>query len=589
MDNRENNINDNNAKAIKNNLKPRGISSIAQKIDFSALKGNRFPLFERTSDYYIYEKKFYNDLPKDLVFPKAFNLNSNVNNFAKFDMMTMLFGLKKSQDLLTNPRLNTNIHQDFISNSLQLIFPEKKIDFLKSKNLNNNNSNIITNQAGNMEHKENEAKRLEKIKSDILSIIEAKDESENKEKLVDPKTENAFYLRNTMLLSSYLNINKNVSRSGENILTQNVNENADKNKLNKTQHEEYIKTLDKTFEESDKIKEGMLHPRKKGIYAKKVYSIFPFFEFDENKFSQIIFPDNPENDNCNINNNLEAEKQDIEKIKTEADREKADIIINPQKFLLRKNVANTETANLTNQIFSFYKQEAEDEEELNTLKSEFGHYDLLKRKINYFNYIRDYSASTVDKTEEIFNRYLIFLNKNDNTAKILPIFNKIFLKKHKKNEWANNNISINNINGIQENNENEDENFIQNKAMLNRKRDRNHRDIELIPKNLENEDVNNRNISLKNSGFLKQFSAKAEKIQNIKIERKLREREDSNEYNINNQENNYEAKEEEEEDDLFGNAFNEHPNEEEDDDRDMEFSNKDYEEDDHNNYASSSS
>jgi len=69
--NRDNNINDTNAKTIKNNLKPRA-DHISQKIDFSVVKGMKpFPLFDRREDNYIYEKKFYNELPTDLIHPKA--------------------------------------------------------------------------------------------------------------------------------------------------------------------------------------------------------------------------------------------------------------------------------------------------------------------------------------------------------------------------------------------------------------------------------------------------------------------------------------------------------------------------------------
>ena len=135
-----NNFNDNNsAKLVKNNLRPRGYENVSQRIDLSSTKLHKFPLFDKRDDNFIYEKKFFNELPKDLVFPKAFSLTPKIENFAKFDMMTMLFGLKKSQDLLTNPRLNTNIHQDFINNSIQLIFQDKKIDF-KNKTFSENST-----------------------------------------------------------------------------------------------------------------------------------------------------------------------------------------------------------------------------------------------------------------------------------------------------------------------------------------------------------------------------------------------------------------------------------------------------------------
>jgi len=507
MDARENNVLDSNAKAIKNNLKPR-TDLISNKIDFSVTKGMKlFPLFDRREDNYIFEKKFYNDLPKDLVFPKAFNLNSNINNFAKFDMMTMLFGLKKSQDLLTNPRLNTNIHQDFISNSLQLIFPENKIDFKNNKTnglLNGNNAN---------------KKKIENFKQEILDIIESKDESEIKEKVINPRYEDAFYLRNTMILGSHLNINKkNYNKNSNNTLSN--SELIEKNiKNKKSQQEEYIKSLEKTFEESDKICEGMSHPTKKNITAKKIYKVFPFFEFDENKFSQIIFPEDPSKE-VNITDNIENANN-----------------LNNEKYIL-KNKINENNLN-DNQFFTLYKSEAEDEKELEKFREEYGHNNLIKSKVNFFNFEREYTGNIQNKEEELFNRYLIFISKNDNTAKILPVHTKLFLKKHK---LANQNTDYDN-----------DYDYNYNNKFLNKKRER---DIAIIPKNIDIEEIKHRNNSFNNSGFLKQYSLKNDKIHNIELERivKKRKRTDSRFNEEENEENDNENQNDE--DDLFGNEFN---------------------------------
>lgn len=528
MEVRENNIIDSNAKTIKNNLKPR-TDLISNKIDFSATKGMKlFPLFERREDNYIFEKKFYNDLPKDLVFPKAFNLNSNINNFAKFDMMTMLFGLKKSQDLLTNPRLNTNIHQDFISNSLQLIFPENKIEF------KNNKTNGLFNGNSNTKQK------LENFKQEIMEIIDSKDDSEIKEKVINPRYEDAFYLRNTMILGSHLNINKkNYNKNSNNTLTN--SELIEKNKKSlKSQHEEYIKSLEKTFEESEKIHEGMSHPSKKNVTAKKVYKVFPFFEFDENKFSQIIFPEDPSADKNTTDNNENSKYS------------------NNEKYIL-KNKINENNLN-DNQFFTLYKSEVEDEKELEKFKEEYGYNNLIKSKVNFFNFEREYTGNIQNKEEELFNRYLIFISKNDKTAKILPVHTKLFLKKHKLANQTNEY-------------DNDYENNYNNK-FLNRKRER---DIAIVPKNIDIEEIKNRNNSFNNSGFLKQFSLKADKIHNIELERivKKRKRTESR----NNEEENEEN--ENDEDDLFGNEFNSNNEDNENNSFDMDHE-KDYEDEDIN-------
>lgn len=549
MDNRDNIINDNNAKSIKNNLKPRG-DNISQKIDFSVVKGMKlFPLFDRREDNYIYEKKFYNELPKDLVHPKAFNLNSNVNNFAKFDMMTMLFGLKKSQDLLTNPRLNTNIHLDFISNSLYLIFPENKLEF---RNKTINAKDFI---------KPEENKQMASFKQDILDIIDSKDESEMKEKEVNPRYDDVFYLRNTMLLSGYLNINKKASNNNKNSLNNN-NENLEKNKHNtKSQHEEYIKSLEKTFEESEKFYEGMAHPSKKGVKAKNVYRVFPFFEFDENKFSQIIFPEDPAGTSIDKLNESNAKQN-------ENPTEEYTNAKNDEKFILKsKDAINNSNSN---KVFTLYKNELEDTQEAEKIQEEIGFSDFIKSKVSFFNFDREYTGNLQNKEEELFNRYLIFINKTNKTAKILPVHTKLFLKKHKTSDWQNQDM------------DNEED---YNNRLLNKKRER---DIAIVPKNIDLQEIKNRNNSFHNSGFIKQFSLKVDKIQNIELERiaKARKRTES-------QPKDQAANDEDDvEDELFGNEFNsDDANEnsekdyEEENDLKQEDSHKDYEEE--NNYSSS--
>jgi hypothetical protein len=552
------------AKLIKNNLRPKHYENLSSKIDLSSTKLNKFPLFDKRDDNYIYEKKFFNELPKNLVFPKALSLAPKIENFAKFDMMTMLFGLKKSQEILTNQRLNTNIHEDFINNSIQLIFQEKKINFNKIYNISNTNNNINNN---NNTNKKSDEKKLEKIKSDILAIIDSKEETQNLKKELSKKTTDGFYLRNTMLLSSHLNINKRISNTNNNIKNpknsnvenSNSNTNLEKNKINlKSANEEFGKILEKTFIDSNKIKIGMQHPKKKAIFAKKVYNVLPYFEFDENKFSEIIFPEDPDPDQDNNNNN------------------------NNNKFILKKNPEKENlNNNIDSQIFTLFKQEKDDEDQLKKLEefnSNLNYCEMLKRKVNYFHNEREYSAIFSDKPDDLFNRYLIFMDNRDNTAKILPVFNKIFLKKHRKNN--NNEFTGSFFNAKNEDNnkifnshKNEDEN--DNMNLLGKKRlNENNKELIIIPKNLEIEELRNRNQSLANSGFTKLFSLKNEKIVNIEIPKRIIKNNDFINDDMNVDDDNG--------DDLFGNEFsNEEENTEQDNSIDIE--NDNYNDNDNEN------
>ena len=81
-----------------------------------------FQLFNK-EDTYIYEKKFSNDLPKNIIPPKSFHYPFSLENYCQSDLLTMDFGLRKNPEILTDSKINTLIHQDFINNTLELIFP----------------------------------------------------------------------------------------------------------------------------------------------------------------------------------------------------------------------------------------------------------------------------------------------------------------------------------------------------------------------------------------------------------------------------------------------------------------------------------
>jgi len=145
------------------------------------------------------------------------------------------------------------------------------------------------------------------------------------------------------------------------------------------------------------------------------------------------------------------------------------------------------------------------------------------------------------------------------------------LKKHKTSDW----------NAGQDHDMDNDEDY---NRLLNKKRER---DIAIVPKNIDLEEIKNRNNSFNNSGYIKQFSVKVDKIQNIELERiaKVRKRTESELKERGNKEDS--------EDELFGNEFNSDANENSEKDYEeenahnflkQEDSNKDYEEE--NNYGS---
>ena len=95
-----------------------------QKTHFQAkyIPKGFFQLFKK-NDTYIYEKKFSCDLPKNIIPPKSFHYPFSLENYCQSDLLTMDFDLKKNPEILTDPKINTLVHQDFINNTLELIFP----------------------------------------------------------------------------------------------------------------------------------------------------------------------------------------------------------------------------------------------------------------------------------------------------------------------------------------------------------------------------------------------------------------------------------------------------------------------------------
>jgi len=82
-----------------------------------------FQIFNKKETSYIYDKKFRCELPKNKIPPKSFHYHYpySLENFFKSDLFTIYFDLKRNSDVLTDPNINTFIHQDFINNSLELL------------------------------------------------------------------------------------------------------------------------------------------------------------------------------------------------------------------------------------------------------------------------------------------------------------------------------------------------------------------------------------------------------------------------------------------------------------------------------------
>ena len=184
-----------------------------------------FQLFNK-SETYIYEKKFSCELPKNIIPPKSFHYPFSLENFCQSDLLTMDFDLKKNQDILTDPKINTFIHQDFINNSLELIFP--------------NLTTIISKKRTDEE---------QNFKKKIIEIIERNDEV-NQDFNPELSEIPDFLRRQTYLRPSVAVNNDKKSKI------------KDKGKTEKKEMDtkDLIKCIEQSFNDIDKIKVGMKHP-----------------------------------------------------------------------------------------------------------------------------------------------------------------------------------------------------------------------------------------------------------------------------------------------------------------------------------------
>ena len=220
-----------------------------------------FQLFNKTETSYIYDKKFSCELPKNIIPPKSFHYPYSLENFCKLDLLTMDFDLKKNPDILTDPKINTFIHQDFINNSLELI-----------------SQNLSTISKKRTDEEQN-------FKKKIIEIIESNDEV-NQE--INPFLSEIpdFLRRQTYLRPSTVVNNDKKSK---------LKEKTKPEKKQKTTVQDLVKIIEQSFNEIDKIKIGMKHPDKQkvGVTAKNIFEISPMDNMPNIKFIEYLFPSDP--------------------------------------------------------------------------------------------------------------------------------------------------------------------------------------------------------------------------------------------------------------------------------------------------------
>jgi hypothetical protein len=397
----------------------------------------KFGLFEK-KDFYHYDKKFQNELPNVVTPPISFHYSSSNENFGSYDNLTMMLGLKSHHEILTDSKLNTKVNVDFMQNSLKLIFPEREKEV--------HDERLI----------ELEKSAIKFIKNDILSIIESKDE----EKQISTETEkisnaagSSFYLRRSTLISSALNLKKKNTSYFKSVSSTQKSGNINYPNNSGSSLQNLKKQIENSFESIKKIHNGSQHPHKTSVYAKNVYEIFPYNEYLDIPFTQIIFPNDPLAE-------ITPDEQDKN-------------YLLPDKFLLKKNEIDD------NEYYSFYKNEKVAKED-NRPEDEYS-------TAKYFSYERDFLVNFSSNQGELFNKHFLFLNKSDKTAKILPIDSKLFLKKFKR-------IINQSVEG---------EDYEGSNLNLGRKRER---DLIIYPKGIDLDVIDERTLKLKVIGVKDEIS-----------------------------------------------------------------------------------
>ena len=369
----------------KPNQKPEEKEQSSQKshLQVKIIPKGIFQLFNK-NDTYIYEKKFSCDLPKNIIPPKSFHYPFSLENYCQSDLLTMDFDLKKNPEILTDSKINTLIHQDFINNTLELIFP-----------------NLTTISKKRTEEEQ-------KFKKKIIEIIERNEESSqeiNPELNVIPD----FLRRQTYLRPSTAYNLDNKSKL------------KDKSKNDKKQRTSLVdlKTrIDQTFIDIDKIKEGMKHPdtKQKGLTAKKVYEVAPMDDMPNIKFVEYLFPTEP-SQVINLNEKY----------------------LKPEKFLIKMNETNDISGESTCSFFINNKLKTQ-EDHKDKDRAEYYSYetDFTSNKINESDLFNRYffildKVNKKLKISQLSEKYALRRYKRIMEENIIDENNKIIGKKRRRN------------------------------------------------------------------------------------------------------------------------------------------------------------
>jgi len=283
-----------------------------QKFTVQTYPKDNFKLFARDDeniDSYIWEKRFYNTLPKLSIPPKSFNFNLSHEALCNFNMPTVMFSLKQF-NLLTDSKMNTSINKELIEKSINYIFPN--VDIYNSNRLNYSSDATF--------------------KKEILSIIESRDDAPIETK---QKFKNSAYSRQFSMITSSINVNKKYvipTKPDFNKNEENEAKNSDNN---------IIANINKSFETVKKVKEGFKHPLKPNVVAKNVYEVQPFFQFLNHKFSEVMYPSDYEINNENKTIVLKLNKndqQEDEKIFSGYSKDKNEEVTPEEHLYLKKSL-----------------------------------------------------------------------------------------------------------------------------------------------------------------------------------------------------------------------------------------------------------
>ena len=346
-----------------------------------------FDLFNKVSDTYIYEKKFCCDLPQNIIPPKSLHYPLCLENLCKTDLLTMNFDLKNYGEILTDPKLNTLIHEDFINNALEIVFPN------------------LTKFSDKKTEKDVE------FKNDILNIIERNDEVlEEKPKIL---LEKPYYLRSSTFFRPSLSNFNDYEKKKSN---KNINKENKKNEIN------IVKYIENSFKLVENIKEGFVHPKNNKKIAKKVYDILPMIEYLPFKINQYMFPNDPIKE-IELNKKIEI----------------------PKNFIIKKknNLNNNNNNEHNNNLYNKNNENEYELDDFSLFKNEKAKDQILDENKNYATYYsheKDYSLIKSHDYEN-FNRYLLFKDNIKNTIGVLLTNDKITLKKQNfsKNKNYDNN------------------------------------------------------------------------------------------------------------------------------------------------------